>query len=128
MGLIQAEWAALVSAARDAILCALRAHGICCRSRVGRDNHSNEGGMKNWQWVLLSFALSFSATAPLPAQAQKVVPAPGDTTSERAAAAGAELPITVAEPHKQPETVLDFAVAGGWMMVPLTVLSLVWLS
>lgn len=84
--------------------------------------------MKNWRWVLLSWALSLSAPAPLSAQAQKDVPAPADTTSGGAATAGADTPIVLPGPRKQPETVLDFAVAGGWMMVPLTVLSIFWFS
>lgn len=84
--------------------------------------------MMNWRWVLLSCALSLPAPAPLSAQARRVVPAPVDTTSGRAETTEAEAPTALDSPRKQPETILDFAVAGGWMMVPLTVLSVFWLS
>jgi biopolymer transport protein ExbB len=33
-----------------------------------------------------------------------------------------------ATPRKQPETLLEFAVSGGWMMLPLCVTSILWIT
>jgi biopolymer transport protein ExbB len=50
-------------------------------------------------------------------------PAPDPTTSAETAAAGHELAV-----GKHPETYLEFAVAGGWLMVPIGVCSIVWFA
>src|SRR5262245_6559597 len=54
-----------------------------------------------------------------------VLPALAQAQAQPAPEAAAEAPSTPATGHKkkQPETLLEFAIAGGWMMIPLSLCS-----
>ncbi len=59
---------------------------------------------------------------------------PAETAGEKAAAEKEAPGSTEAEPEpgvvtgKQPETLLEFTVAGGWLMIPIGLCSVVWLA
>ena len=88
--------------------------------------------MKNRQLfarLLVLLVLAWACTGLLLAQQNSGQPAGGDAAKEAAATgqpvAGAD---GDAAEDEHPESYLDFAFAGGWLMVPIGICSLLWLT
>ena len=92
--------------------------------------------MKNRQLfarLLVLLVLAWACTGLLLAQQNSGQPAGGDAANEPAATGQADAGVdagadAVADEDEHPESYLDFAFAGGWLMVPIGICSLLWLT
>ena len=77
-----------------------------------------------WRFFVSMCGLAmFLAAGPLPGADEK--PAASEKSAPAGATEAAGRPPPAAPLHKHPETLLDFAMAGGWMMIPLCLGSVV---
>ena len=92
--------------------------------------------MKNRQLfarLLVLLVLAWACTGLLLAQQNSGQPAGGDAANEPAATGQADAGVDAgadagADEDEHPESYLDFAFAGGWLMVPIGICSLLWLA
>ncbi len=79
--------------------------------------------------VLCAAAATAGWAVPLEAQAEKTgAPATAPAADSQVSAAEGAAPARGGTQRKQPETILEFAIAGGWMMLPLCVASVLWVG